>query len=392
MHSRTCHHTRTQVVHALLGGVIVMAWLCIAEKGSTQPLNDKRSQAATAYNDAQRAALAQEYDTAAELFEEADSLVPAPQSLRSALKLRTLTGDIRQALEHAEELLRRYPYDVKSRALAVETIDRLSPSLVRVMAVCSFECRIIARGRGRDSKPGRRHVFYIVPGRRRLIARFADGRRISTWIRQEAGEHISLTFDPPAPIEEPTGSEGNAPETTASTATSGQGGETVAGTAMTDREAGSRASDGGEAALEQDAGVTLTVNEGDSSGPRLVVGDRGLRAPTDDANIRLPRLPLVIGGLTTAALGAATIWSHDNTVSAEQDPGASQDTIDGRRLRTRILLGGTALSGVATLVIAVVGAERGGARVSESAEPSRPMALGMSVGPHGYWLAMKGKF
>src|ERR1700748_2721708 len=66
---------------------------------------DDVSGAANAFSRAQKAELSGDFASAAELYELADGLAPAPEALRSALRSRKSAGELDLAAVHAEELL-----------------------------------------------------------------------------------------------------------------------------------------------------------------------------------------------------------------------------------------------------------------------------------------------
>ena len=117
----------------LLTGCVLAVVLALSSTASAQNVTG----AANAYARAQKAELSGDFDTAAELYELADSLAPAPQALRSALKARKAAGQLRSAALHAEELLTRYPNDSRSKDLAEETLKLAAGSLSRF----EIECR-----------------------------------------------------------------------------------------------------------------------------------------------------------------------------------------------------------------------------------------------------------
>src|SRR5205085_10940242 len=67
--------------------------------------------AATAFSQAQQAELSGNHERAAELFELAHHIAPAPEALRSATRARLSAEQLTSAASDAEELLRLYPND-----------------------------------------------------------------------------------------------------------------------------------------------------------------------------------------------------------------------------------------------------------------------------------------
>src|SRR5215470_8692517 len=99
---------------SVLRGSLTSAALVLALAAPRAARADDVSGAANAFSRAQKAELSGDFAAAAELYELADGLAPAPEALRSALRSRKSAGQLEAAALHAEELLSRYPNDAKS--------------------------------------------------------------------------------------------------------------------------------------------------------------------------------------------------------------------------------------------------------------------------------------
>ena len=319
---------------------------------------EQRREAGKLYAEAQDAAMAANYARAAELFERANELLPSPQALRAAIQVYLAADQPLLAIARAEELLRRYPYDLTSRSLALETIDRLSSRFVRVLVTCDAECTVQTDEREQPTEPGRSHIVYVAAGSHAISARFDDGTTLTKNIRRGAGQAVSLDFDRPlAGVTEP----GTEPAGSADTGAGEERGAGAAGQATGDGD------DGGDRSTGMPMGAARMQSE---------------NTPAVD-RIEPPLVPLLIGGAVTAGLGAVAVWSHRDALAAGQGDPASAEQ------RTRILVGATALSAASTLAVSIVWA-----RLVDDDQPAQRdgARLGMSFDTHGYWVGMGGRF
>ena len=333
--------------------------LCALSLSEARADTARRTRAAWLYAAAEKAALTGDYARAAERFERANRLVPSPQAMRSAIRSHLAAGQHRAAITRAEDLLRRYPYDQRSRSLAIETIDQHSARFIRVYITCSAACRLDIDGET-NAAPAQTHLAYLPPGKHEIVARFANQTEVMRTIEKTAGQPISLVLDRP---------EASAPP-------------------------GPSARVGDTAAVEQPgepgAGEPGAGTPGEPGEVADVPGASAAAVSATGA-LRPPRLPLLIGGAATLVLSTAMVWSYQDTIAAEQAPGAMPDALDTRRLRTRILLGATAVSAVATMAVAVIGAQRARGDDAPRGGRGRP-EIGMLVDGRTYWIGMTGTF
>jgi tetratricopeptide (TPR) repeat protein len=255
--------------------------------------------AANAFSRAQKAALSGDYGMAAELFELADELAPTPEALRSALGARRAQGRLATAASHAEELLRRYPDDAESSKLASDTLGEARDLYGRQQVSCRPEpCLLLVDGAPASAEPKPRHVVYLTPGAHSLVAVFGDRRTPAKSVQSAAGSEHSLSFEAPA----------------------------VAATSP------APAAGGGE---------PMRDREPTSAGGGLSPWFFG------------------IGAGVSVVLGAATIWSGLDTLSAHDDYEKNRTQAGYERgrdleLRTNLLLGATAVAAATTLTFAVL--------------------------------------
>lgn len=338
----------------MLGVILVCALGLPDSRADTRADESRRTRAARLYAAAEQTALTGDYARAADLFEQANQLVPSPQAMRSAIRSHVAAGQHRAAITRAEDLLRRYPYDQRSRALAIETIDQHSSRFVRVYVTCREACRLRIDGEA-SAAPAHTHLAYLPPGKHEIVARFANRTEVTRVIDRGAGEPMALVFDPPP------GPRGRA--------------------APAGRD--------DDAAVEQsgEPGAGVSENRRDPVDALQASAAAASAAPA----LRPPRLPLIMGGAVTLAVGTAMVWSYQDTIAAEQAPGTTPDSLDARRRRTGILLGATAVSAVATMALAVIGAQRAHGGEAPGHGREQP-ALGMLVDGETYWIGMARTF
>jgi hypothetical protein len=251
--------------------------------------------AATAFAAGQQAELGRQWERAAEFYELADHISPTPEALRSAARNHLSAGDKALAATQAEELLRRYPNDSRSVALASGILQQTTSKLAFWEIRCHPACTIAVDSIAITTEPRDEHVIYVDPGEREIGAFFSGNRVSSRTVVCEQGGRQQLSFEPPPE-----------PETQVPTAK-------VPAVAT-------------EHPISESSGLSPT---------------------------------LAIAGMTlTAALGGFTIWSGLDTLSAHDDflntrtRAAYNDGIDRER-RTNVLIGATAVIGVATLAVAL---------------------------------------
>jgi hypothetical protein len=259
---------------------------------------DDVSGAANAFSRAQKAELSADFAAAAELYELADSLAPAPEALRSALRARKSAGQLEIAAVRAEELIERYPTDAKSTELANQTLEEAAKKLMRYEVACRpSACTLLVDGAAASSDAKERHLVYLAPGKHEMRATFGRNQTDPQSAEGTAGARGSLSFDaPPEP-----------PEQRADPAVAGDGGPADQGT-------------------QHQKGLS----------PWFFVG----------------------GAIATAGLGAATIWSGLDVLSAHDDykKNPTSDAYNegrSKELRTNVLIGATSVVGAATAVIAI---------------------------------------
>jgi hypothetical protein len=278
-----------------------LASVAVAPKAFAQDV----SAAANAFSRAQKAELGGDHEAAAELYELADSLAPAPEALRSALKARKSAGQLGAAAVHAEALLRRYPDDKRSKELADSTIDEAKEKLSRYEIHCQPKaCGLVVDGAAAGTDPKEDHVVYLEPGKHSVSGQFGSLQAAAQAVEGEAGHDGKLTFDAPPEPEKP--------------ALGANGDGAAEGSGVIGKDTGARSWSGG-----------------------------------------LPPWIFVTSSIVTVGLGAVTVWSGLDVVKAHDDykghetEAKYQDGKDKEK-RTNILIAGTAAAAVTTGVLAIL--------------------------------------
>jgi hypothetical protein len=333
----TSRRTRVIAISSLAAGCM-LATLGVTTVAGAQDV----SGAANAFQRAQKADLSGDHDTAAELFELADSLAPAPEALRSALRARKAAGQLGAAARHAEHLLQRYADDKKSKDLANATLDDAKKKLARIEVHCKPKaCGIVVDGAAATPEVTAAHVLYLEPGKHEVSASFGADRTAPKVVQTKAGDQTSFTFDAPPPTATPRPSESAAKS-------------------------------------------NFTVGADSST------ADRGASSPG------LSPWFFVTGAVVTAGFGAAAVWSGLDVLSAHDDyegresQTAYEDGLDKER-RTNIFIGATALAGASTLVLAYFTRWSGSGETTTGQKPARLQA-GCSPIPGGSAITIGGDF
>jgi hypothetical protein len=296
--------------------------------------------AASAFSRAQRAELAGDHASAAELYELADSMAPAPEALRSALRARLAAGQRALAAARAEALRARYAEDAESKALADKTLADLGAQLGRYEVTCRPRaCAVIVDNQATGTEAQESHVIYLEPGAHEVAAAFGSQRAEPKSVEAKAAERATLEFEaPPAPVE------------TGGPAADGQGG----------------------------------------TSPRT--GD-----PSRDAarSGGLSPVWFAVSAVVTTGVGAAAIWSGVDTLNQrdEYDKNRTQkgyeDGLDLER-RTNVLIAATGVAVICTGVIAAFTNWSGGS--DKTGVHKRPVSVGLHGAPGGAGLGLRGSF
>lgn len=264
----------------------------VAQANAAEPNPDRVQAAAAEYDAGRRAYMAGSYEAAAAHFENAWHDAPRPEALRNAIRSRLRAGQAARAATLALVAERRYPGDEETASLVKETLQESAPRLGKITLRCTPACAATLDERAVSEGESAEVAFFSDPGEHEVVVVWSGGRRRSASLRIAAGDARQLSFDaPPLPPAEVS---------------------------------------------------------------------NAVPAPKP-----LPPIVFLVGAGLTVAAGVATTVSY---VAAKNDPGEDavrrecvglgescptyQRGLDGE-LRTNLLLGSTAVLGVATAVIGV---------------------------------------
>jgi hypothetical protein len=326
------------IVAFAIAGASFLAVFAVAEPAGAQDL----AGAANAFSRAQKADLSGDHDTAAELYELADSLAPTPEALRSALRARKSAGQLASAATLAERLLHRYPSDKRSKDLAEATLEEAKRKLARIEVHCKPKgCGVVVDGAAASAEVTENHVVFLEPGKHEVNAAFGPDRATPKVTQAKAGDRTSFNFEAPAASTSPR---------------------------FTDV--------GGK------SGVNVST---DAAADRGTKPHRGL-SPWIFAT----------GAAVTAGLGAATVWSGLDVMSAHdayrgrETLGAYEDGVNKER-RTNVLVGATVTAGLTTIVLAYFTRWSGSSESAATEARTRVHAGGAPI-PGGAAFTIGGDF
>ena len=341
--------------HALRISVLALALtagVTAHAQQNAEPTPAQVRTAAEAFDKGREAYKAEDYVEAAEQFEKADNNAPSAAALELAIRSRDKAGELDRAATLASLGLKRHPEDANLLKLAGELAKRANASLYELTATCDQPCDLTVGGKLVHGAPDTARVLYLQPGSFTVRAGWSDDRTDSKQVQAEAGGKGQVDFVAPvaAPVEAPT----KAPSQS-SVPPSNPGGE--------ERD---------EGASKPSHGWSPTV--------------------------------FYVGAGLTAVLGGVTVWSGIDTVN---NPGKdkvkdacdktkadfSQSNCDslyneGRshQSRTNVLIGATAVVGVASIAIAAFMTDWSGGK-SDDAKSARLARPHVAVAP---WASYDG--
>lgn len=278
---------------ACAAGLALLSATAAARAEGVEPTPDRVQAAAAEYDAGRRAYMAGSYEEAAAHFENAFHDAPRPEALRNAIRSRVRAGQSSRAATLALVAARRYPADEETASLTKETLEESAARLGKVMVRCAPACAATLDDRAVSDGESQEVAFFSDPGDHEVVVVWSGGRRRVVPLRIAAGEAREFSLDAP-PLPPPPASK------------------------------------------------------------------------ADPAPKPLPPIVFLLGAGLTVAAGLATTASY---VAAKNDPGEDavrrdcvglgescptyQRGLDGQ-LRTNILLGSTAVLGVATAVIGIL--------------------------------------
>lgn len=317
----------------------------------SEPSVEDVRQAGDEFNLGRAAFKDEDYSTAAEHFEKADSLAPNPKVLLLAIQARSSAGHASRAATLAALAQDRYP----AEDLFADTRELITAALreqAKLKVQCESPCTVLVDGRLVHGQPSTKRFIFLDPGEYTVRAAFGSGGGQSRSFSAIAGESGKLVFG----------------ATTSDSAVGGLG-------------------DAGGQASEDEEQIDWGDEPADDDGlpkQKITYDELGAdQAPADGETARSGLPPVVFWtgmGLTLVAAGVST-WSG---IDAQNDPGpervrdaCSNDDDDceslyqqgqDAELRTNVLWGVTAGVGVVSVLLGAVWTDWG--------PPSHPMDTG----------------
>ncbi len=276
------------------------------------------AKAAKKFRAGERAFHRHSYAAAAKDFEDAYAIAPHPAALFNAAEAHEKAGELTKAANLCARYLHDAPDKDKRRSKANKMIADLTPKLGRVDIDANGAEDVQLDGNVPDLE-----VTFVDPGDHVVSGSF-DGKHVERQISVVAGSLEHVRLEPPAPP----------PEQKSDTA--------------------------------------------------VATPDQG---PHDHGATRhggLPPVVVYVGAGATAVLAGVTIWSGLDTNKARSDFNAhpTQQGLDagkGKQTRTNILLGATAVVGVATAAIGIFATDWKG-KAKKDEHPESHMAFGLGPG------------
>lgn len=158
--------------------------------------------AAQEFDAGRRAFQLEDYESAADHFENAHRDVPSPEALRLAIRAHDLAGNAERAATLAALALRAYPDDSGTVALAEEYLQKLEPGLHRLTIACKPGCSVVVDKRSVLEDPVSDGVVFVGSGPHVVVAVWSGGREQSERVVGQAGMSTSLSFRAPPPSSE----------------------------------------------------------------------------------------------------------------------------------------------------------------------------------------------
>ena len=158
----------------------------------------ERAAAAQAFDRGTQEALTENWEAAAQWFETADRLSPAPAALSHAIEARRRAGHQMRAASLALRMQQTYPDDEAAQAMAAEVLEGAASQYVRVNVTCDASCAVEVDGTLTGGLS-----FFVEPAREHEIAAGFEHGRVTQTVEAEAGQTRALSFEAPPPPPEP---------------------------------------------------------------------------------------------------------------------------------------------------------------------------------------------
>jgi hypothetical protein len=298
-------------------GVFLTAVLLTPVVYAEEPDANAKKEAAARFREAERAFKKHDYTTAARAFEEAYGIAPHPAALFNAATAHQKAGNLTRAANLCAQYLRDAPETDARRDKANALISELTPKLGRIEIAASGAKQVQL-----DNTTPELEITYVDPGDHFVTGKFGD-KSVQREVTVVAGSLVRVVLEPPRAQE----------------------------------------------SLEEEAG-----NEDPFA------DDAKKDAPVEKQKPLSPTW-FYVGVGATVVLGGATIWSGLDTNSARDDfdsnpTRAGLDDGKSKQTRTNVLLGATAVAGVATATIGIFFTNWGAKK-----QPPAPVDARLDIGP-----------
>jgi hypothetical protein len=150
--------------------------------------------AARAYREGQAAQAADKPAEAARWYELADSIVPAPQALRNAIRSHMKAGQGTRAGTLALGAQRRYS-DPQTRTLLKDVIATSTAIHARLTVKCGQPCELLCDGEAVGARPDSEFDVFIKPGSHLIHARFDTRDPVEQRVDLGPGERLILSLE-----------------------------------------------------------------------------------------------------------------------------------------------------------------------------------------------------
>ena len=303
----------------------------------SEPTAEDIKAAAEAFDLGRKAFKGKEWVEAAEQFEVADSRAPSAVALDLSIRARERAGQIDRAATLAALAAERHPEDKNLMKLAETMLKRARTELHEVSVTCDQPCDLVLDTKLLPGKPATARTIFVSPGSYSLRAGWSEGRAERKPIEGTAAAKSEVSFQAPPIPEKPAEAAGAEP---------------------------------GAPPPEQGPGQERVVVEAKGWSPTVFWVGVGL----------------------TGVAGIATIWSGIDTVNNPGEDAVRQcfdtscedyQTGLAHERRTNILIGVTAVLGVATVAIGAFATDWSGGSAEQVR--SRPRRQHATVEP---WLGL----
>ncbi len=166
--------------------------------GGAHAQGRERAAAAQAFDRGTQEALTENWEAAAQWFETADRLSPAPAALSHAIEARRRAGHQMRAASLALRMQQTYPDDEAAQAMAAEVLEGAASQYVRVDVTCDSSCAVEVDGTLTGGMS-----FFVEPDREHEVAAAFEHGRVVQEVEARAGQTRALSFEGPPPPPEP---------------------------------------------------------------------------------------------------------------------------------------------------------------------------------------------